>query len=326
MKNVTKKNFSVKKLIVIVAISFILLCVGILLGTKGNNLTSSGLQANLPSLSYSRSATDNLETSESIVGGSVNAPTKSSMIAYDSLSTEDGGLDSTSTEKKIIKSGNLTLKVEETEKAIEEVASIVKNHQGQIFSSNISEAVKNQKSGYLVVKVPFLEFESSLEDIKKIATQVVNENTSGQDVSEQYVDLAAQLKNKQAEEESFLKILEQSGEIADVLAVTKELSRVRGEIERLQGKIRYLDSRTDLATITIYLSEDVQIISDQWRPLQVLKQSVDGLIERLQNLADGLIRFFVIGLPLILIFLVFFYLIFILIRKIVVKHRIKNKK
>ena len=62
---------------------------------------------------------------------------------------------------------------------------------------------------------------------------------------------------------------------------------IRSYYERLQGKIRYLDSRTDLATITIYLSEDVQIISDQWRPLQVLKQSVDGLIERLQNLADS---------------------------------------
>ena len=121
------------------------------------------------------------------------------------------------TDKKIIKNGNLSLKVEKTETAVQKISEIVKKQGGEVFSTDFFERVKGQKSGSLTVKVPVEKFEDTIVKIKETATQVISESTSGQDVTEQYSDLQIQVKNKKAEEESFVKILERAGEIEDVL-------------------------------------------------------------------------------------------------------------
>ena len=153
---------------------------------------------------------------------------------------------------------------------------------GVVFATNFYERVKGQKSGYITIKVPVDKFEETIGDIKKVATQVTSESTNGFDVTEQYSDLKAQLKNKKAEEESFVKILGTAGKIDDVLATTREVARVRGVIERLEGEIRFMDSQTDMSTITINLTEDANIIpaKDGWRPWEVVMQSVKELIDR----------------------------------------------
>lgn len=202
-------------------------------------------------------------------------------------------------DKKIIKNGNLTLKVDDADKAAADISVIAKSNGGEIFSSNFHQTRNNVKSGTLTIKVPFANFEKTFLEIKEVASLVTNESTSGQDVTEQYVDLQAQLKNKQAEEQSFMKILEQAQKIDDILAVTQQLSRVRGNIEQLQGRIKYIESQTDMSTISVNLSEDENItVVDSWRPLQVAKESFSALIKSLQGLIDFLIRFFIIILPI----------------------------
>jgi hypothetical protein len=216
------------------------------------------------------------------------------------------------TDKKVIKNGDLNLQIESTEKSAQEIGNIVRGKGGEVFATNFYERVKGQKSGFITVKVPVNKFEETINDIKKIATQVLSESTNGQDVTEQYTDLQAQLKNKRAEEESFVKILDTAGKIDDVLAVTREISRVRGEIERLEGKIRFMDSQTDMSTITINLTEDTTIVpvNEGWRPWQVVKQSVKELIASVQGFVDGIIRFVIVGIPslipfaLLIIFLI----------------------
>jgi len=237
--------------------------------------------------------------------------TPASMINEDFSNTKSLENPSIS-DKKIIKNGNLNLKIKTVEEAVNKIIEIVKTQNGEIFSTNFSEKVKGQKSGFIMVKVPVKKFETTLKEIKTVATQVVSESTTGQDVTEQYSDLQAQLRNKRTEEESFTKILEGSGKIADVLAVTKELSRVRGEIERLEGKIRFMDSRTEMSTITIDLNEDVEITpaNNNWRPWQIVKESFNELINNSQDFINNLIRFFVVGIPSILTLLIGFGLVY----------------
>ena len=80
--------------------------------------------------------------------------------------------------------------------------------------------------------------------------------TDSQDVTEEYYDVEARIKNKRVEEERLLKHLEQStGKLEDILKVEKEISRVRGEIERQQGRLQYLDKLSALTTVTITLHE-----------------------------------------------------------------------
>jgi hypothetical protein len=224
------------------------------------------------------------------------------------------GQEITQVEKKIIKNGNLSLRVEKTEQAVKKIAQVAKGFGGEVFSSSFSERTKGSKNGYMTIKVPSDKFDQTMEEIKEVATQVVNESSNAQDVTEQYVDLQAQLKNKKAEEGAFLKILDRSGEIKDVLSVTREVSRVRGEIERLQARINYMESQTSKATISVSLSQDATItpINDDWRPWQIVKGSVKQLTKNFQNFVDGLIEFIIVGLPgLIIIFFIVWLIIWI---------------
>jgi len=238
------------------------------------------------------------------VGDSASMERSSQGMMVESKVAEEGFMESPTTDvtlvdKKVIKNGNLSLKVGSTDWATGEISNIVKQKGGEVFSTNFYERVKGQKSGFVTIKVPVDKFKETVSDIKKIATQVLNESTTGQDVTEQYTDFQAQLKNKRAEEESFVKILGTAGKIDDVLAVTREVSRVRGEIERLEGRIRFMDSQTDMSTITINLTEDVTVIpvSEGWRPWQVVKQSIKELVANVQDFADGIIRFIIVGIP-----------------------------
>ncbi|TSD01939.1 MAG: Coiled-coil protein [Parcubacteria group bacterium Athens0714_25] len=267
---------------------------------KGNDL-QSGYSVNVP-----------METENSSVMMKNAEPALTGMTENDSVGSSsgyelsEGSSQGTDQDKKVIKNGNLSLKVEKTGEAASRISQIAISMGGEVFSTNFYERVKGSRSGTIVVKVPGKDFENAIAEMKKVATQVINEYTSGQDVTEQYVDLQAQLKNKQAEEQSFVKILDQSGKIDDVLAVTREISRVRGEIERLQGRIKYLQSQIDMATITISLSEDAELVpvGSGWRPGQVFKQSVQDLVKSMQNFADNAIRFVIVGLPSLVLFLI----------------------
>ena len=224
-------------------------------------------------------------------------------LATESVQFEDAT--DVQVDKKVIKNGSMTVKVDRTDDAVGKISEIAKNNEGEIFSSNFHQTSKKVKSGNIIVKVPTANFEKTFNEIKEIASLVVRESTSGKDVTDQYTDLQSRLKNKQAEEQSIAKILEQSGKISDVLAVTKELARVRGEIEMLQGRIRLMDSQIDMATINVSLSEDPDItVVDSWRPLQVIKDALNDLIKSVQQFIDFMIALVIRTIPILLIYLV----------------------
>jgi hypothetical protein len=231
-------------------------------------------------------------------------------------------------EKKIIKTGNLSLKVEKTDTAAEAIGNIAKVNGGDVYNSNFYESMQGTKVGYLSVRVPYDNFEKTFSEIKAVATQVVSESTNAADITEQYIDLEARLKNKQAEEESFIKLLDRSGKMEDVLAVTKELARVRGEIEQLEGQKRYYDSQVDMSTITVNLSEDVAItpVNKDWRPWQVVKAAVKELIANGQGFVDGTIRFIVIGLPVLFVYALILWILYLIGRKIYHHYRKREQK
>lgn len=248
-------------------------------------------------------------------------------VQPDAIDSSAGIAEEIPADKKVIKSGNLDLKVKSADDAVGKIAQVAKNNQGEIFSSEIMQSANGKtKNGYVTVKVPVAKFETAFNELKKVASLVLTESVSGQDVTEQYTDLQSRLKNKQAEEASFLKILEQSGEIKDILLVTKEISRVRGEIEVLQGRIRLMDSQTDMSTIMISLTEDANItVVDSWRPWQVIKNSVNALIKNLQGLINFIIRFIIQALPVLLIYALVIWILYRVGKKIFARFRNKNK-
>jgi len=252
----------------------------------------------------------------------------SNEIAMDSVMTFEQAPTASSVtppvDKKIIKTGNLSLKVEKVETAVENITNIVKLNKGEVSNSSFSESSRGTKSGYITVRVPYQNFTTAFEEIKKVATQVLSESSNAQDITEEYIDLEARLKNKRAEEVSFVALLNRSGKIEETLSVTREVARVRGEIEQLQGQMNYLNSQTDMSTITVNLSEDVVIASasQDWRPWQVVKLSVKQLITAGQNFIDGLIRFVIVALPMLIIYVFILWLIYFVGKKIYNKFKI----
>ena len=105
------------------------------------------------------------------------------------------------------------------------------------------------------VRVPVAHFEAFASAVARLG-EVRRNHVGSQDVTEEYVDLEARIRNKREEEKRLLKHLADStGKLEDILAVEKELSRVRGEAEQMEGRLRFLADRADLSTVTIEASE-----------------------------------------------------------------------
>lgn len=249
-----------------------------------------------------------------------------SVVSDNSLSEEsDPNQNLAETDKKIIKNGNLSLKASKVENAAKDVAQIAKNNGGDVFSSNFYQNANNIKSGTITLKIPNNNFEKTFEEIKKVASLVVRESTNSQDVTEQYIDLESRLKNKQAEEQSYVQILNRASTVDEVLKITRQLSVVRGEIESLQGQKKYLDSQIDMSMITVTLSEDSKItISDSWRPLRVIKDTVNSLLSDIKGFINFVIVLVIRVLPIIVLYLLLVLVLFLIGRKIY--RRAKRKK
>ena len=135
------------------------------------------------------------------------------------------------------------------------VTALVQQSSGYVAELNTTGSPGTKRSMRWRVRVPVEHFDSFVESIVALGELERNNRTS-QDVTEQYYDLEARIKNKRIEEQTLNKILEErSGKLDDVLKIEVELSRVRGEIEQLEGKIRVLENLSSLATLTLNVRE-----------------------------------------------------------------------
>ncbi len=202
-------------------------------------------------------------------------------------------LDGNEVTPRIIKSGDLRLRVEDASTAMDSVQSIVSGKNGFVESSSISDSGEGPRTARMTLRIPVASFEETINALKEISVLVLHESTSGQDVTTEFVDLEANLRNARAEEESYRAILNRSGSIEEVLMVTRQLAEVRGRIERLEARQRYLENKTDLATLQVTLTEEtrIEVPTRKWKPFEVVRQSVQELIQGLQAFVDFLIRF-----------------------------------
>jgi hypothetical protein len=319
MENETK-NFNKMKIIGISAVAILIIAAAFFTGAK-----FSGKDKFAKEISYETPAAI-FDDAENFLG---KRKTGISLESADSQAVENSGANAESmpaeTDKKIIKNGDLDMKVDRVSEALKKISAIAKENGGDIFSSNISQTKNNIKSGYVSVKISVNNFEKTFEAIKEISSLVLRESVSGQNVTEKYRDIETRIKNKQAEEEAYKNIFNRAQKIEDILEVTAALNRVRGEIESYQGQLKYLASQTDMATINIFLSEDQNItIADSWRPFQVIKNAVNDLIKSIQKFISFLIVFFINFIPIAILYLILILVLFLIIKKIYRKIR-KNK-
>ena len=167
----------------------------------------------------------------------------------------EGGIGPRVLDRKIIYSATLDLVVEDFAGMPEKVSALVKKFDAYVANSNLSGSAGGTRRGTWKIRVPVARFEDFAAAAKDLG-ELVNAGTSSNDVSEEYYDVEARIRNKTKEEERLLKLLEERpGKLEDVIAIERELSRVREELERIQGRMRMLADLTSLTTADLTITE-----------------------------------------------------------------------
>jgi len=157
--------------------------------------------------------------------------------------------------RKIIYTADISLAVEKLNPAQQKLLTLVRQAKGYVAETEINGQTGAPRTGRWKVRVPVDGYQSFLDAVTKIG-EVQTVNTGSDDVSEEYYDIEARLRNKRVEEQRLIDHLKKStAKLSDILAVEKEISRVRGEIEQMEGRLRVLANLTSLTTLTITLNE-----------------------------------------------------------------------
>jgi hypothetical protein len=199
-------------------------------------------------------------------------------------------------DRMVIRTAQLTIEVADMEQALAQARAIAARSGGFVSASNTHiEKVNDQDRmvADLTLQVRSQTADSALSDLRALG-KVTTETSGSQDVTEEYVDLDSNLRNLQASEAAILKLLDRATQIQDVLSLQRELTNVRGQIERIQGRKTYLERRTDMATITISLrlppvAGSQPIVSGAWDPLAVALRGWQASLALLRGIAEVLI-------------------------------------
>lgn len=229
-------------------------------------------------------------------------------------------------DQKIIKTGYLELVVNSANEAATKISALAAGLGGYTQNTSISENTSGTKYGTVTVRLPTDVFENTMSEIKKIAVSVNTETSNAQDVTEEYTDLEARLKNAEAQEAEYLKILEKAVSVSDILNVQSYLGQIRSEIESLKGRIQYLENMTSYSTITVYLSEDpvIKLPSKEFQPWTDVKEAAQAVISVIQSLITTAIWLIVLGGGVLIPIAIVIWLIVKIVKKI--RRGRQNKK
>lgn len=168
-------------------------------------------------------------------------------------------------ERKIIRNASLTLEVEQPSKAMQRIASIAESRGGFVVTSDSrqqtgAKGTKDYEVVTVELRVPAAQFDAALADIRNAGGSVTAQKITGKDVTEEYIDLEARLRTQRALEEQLLEIMKGAHQVSDAISVQRELANVRTEIERVEGRRRFLENQSSLSTISVTLQPPAPFI------------------------------------------------------------------
>jgi len=218
-------------------------------------------------------------------------------------------------DRKIIKNAEITLQVQDTAATLDQVTAVATDYNGYIVSSRVwSEGPYRLAS--VTLGIPAEQFEQVLRRLRGLAVKVLSEQASGEDVTDQYVDLESRLRNLEATQARIRTFLEQAVTVEEALEVNRQLSEIEGQIEEVKGKMNYLKERAAYSTITVYLEPERPTPTPAptptlpaWQPVETFHKASDTLTVILHFLGDIAIWLAVIFLPFIIPLAVIIWLI-----------------
>lgn len=201
-------------------------------------------------------------------------------------------------EQKIIKTGYLNLEVDNYNQVTASTKEMVQAWGGYIVNENTYAFGPNQNllAGNITLRVPHQVFDEALRNIEELGT-VRNRSSNSQDVTEEYVDIEGRLKAMRLKEERLIDLLAKSGSLGDVLALENELARTRADLEALEGRLKYLNNRTEYSTINLELRETLTPTQ------QISTTGFKGIMARTQQAFIKTINTIITGLGNLIVFI-----------------------
>jgi hypothetical protein len=202
--------------------------------------------------------------------------------------------------RKIIRNAEFNLESDSPEETQKKITGIAESMGGFVVESQQSSSdVRSTTRDVVIMKirVPAEKFNETLEEIRKTANRVVSENAKGQDVTEEFIDIEAQLKAKQALEQQFMEIMKRANSVEDALNVNRELASVRAEIEKIEGRKRFLENQASLSTVNIRIQTPAALSASSAGFGYRLTESFGRGIDFALDFVLGLITFLIGALP-----------------------------
>jgi hypothetical protein len=222
-------------------------------------------------------------------------------------------------ERKIIKNADMSVVVKDPVQSMADITAMAGELGGYVVSSNLYQSTYGPNNitvpqGSISIRVPADKLDSALEQIKKSAVEVQSENVSGQDVTDQYVDLQSRLTAKQAAEKKLLEIMDKTEKAEDTMAVYAQLQQVQSDIEVLKGQIKFIDQSATLSSLNVTLIAEAgtqPIEIGGWKLQGTAKQSIQDLIRFTQGFTRFLIQLILLILPALILIAIPTYGLFI---------------
>jgi len=209
-------------------------------------------------------------------------------------------------DRKIIRNADITIEVPSTTDAQHRVTSIAEAHGGFVVTSEAKQREGNDPTQRtldikLVVRVPSNQFGNAFDEIKQLAGNTPAEQVTSQDVTEDFIDLEARIKTQKALEVQFLEIMRQAHKIEDALEVQRQIAEVRTEIEKLEGRKRFLENRSSLSTINVNIQTPKPVITVTQSGFgHSLREAVSDSITLASDMALFFARFVIMMVPVFL--------------------------
>ncbi|QIZ07292.1 DUF4349 domain-containing protein [Priestia megaterium] len=217
----------------------------------------------------------------------------------------------------VIYQADLQLRVKKFDQTVRILEEKVIKYGGYIAESNVSKEGNELVSGSIKIRIPQKHFQTFLHDAESQAAEVLQRSITGQDVTEEYVDLESRLKSKKVVEERLLTFMKSTVKTEDLLKISADLASVQEEIEIIEGKMKFLDNQTSLSTVNITLYEKSVVVptinKDKLNTWEKTKKQFMKSINMLLVGLSGLVVFIVGNLPVLaILFIIVFFLLYYL--------------
>ncbi len=213
-------------------------------------------------------------------------------------------------ERLVVKRAEMRVSVADPAEAMHTVVQLAESMQGYVVNSNQWNSTNNGQtyiSASVMVRVPAERLDEMMQKVRELAadpkTGVLSESVTGEDVTAEYVDSQARLRNLQAAEAQLTELLDQAPDLEYTLDIFKELTEIRSQIEVLEGRIKYLEESAALSALSVEFVAEASLQPLQigpWKPAGVAKEAIQTLVRVAQDVGTALIKFVIIWVPFLL--------------------------